>query len=288
MSKYQSNIQLSLLKEEKVSNFLKDVFHSSNNKLKKYFKHNFLDKIIYQHKTLELPIDFTNDGLISPYYDGPAIEILFEDDHFLVLDKPANIFVHPLKYSEFNNCLSYLRSINKKVLNVNAPNYDRGLLYRLDFETSGVLIYVKKDNLYTELRHNFDSIAKEKIYLAQVNGQFPNVIKLENILRPYGVGGSKMKALSVIDKKTTEEISTLEILENNFDQTSNNTLLKIKLNTGHRHQIRAQLEGMGFPIIGDKLYGGKNSDRLYLHALNYQIKTGDKFYSFESKPIDFI
>ena len=80
------------------------------------------------------------------------------------MDKPANLFVHPLVYDEKNNCLSFLRTYKPAYLGVNSKNYDRGLLYRLDFETSGVLVYVKNEIAYQYLRENFKTIAKKKTY----------------------------------------------------------------------------------------------------------------------------
>ena len=127
--------------------FLRDQFNCSSNKLKKFFDKSFLQRSFKKGSTLKLPLDFVNDGLINPHYDGPPIEIIAETEWFLVLNKLPNQFVHPLSYDESNNCLSYLRATRPELLNVNSSNYDRGLLYRLDFETSGVLIYVKQDNL---------------------------------------------------------------------------------------------------------------------------------------------
>ena len=154
-----------------VEDFLKDTFQCSSNRLKKYFDKSFLDRALKARSVISLPIDFVNDGLINPEYQGPDIEIIFEDKNFLVMNKPANIFVHPLKYSEKNNCLSFLRIKYPDILKTNSSKYDRGLLYRLDFETSGVLIYAKEEKAYCYLRENFKTIARKKIYRCLVDGE---------------------------------------------------------------------------------------------------------------------
>ncbi len=264
--------------------FFKTHFQTSGSKLKKYFDKNYLKRSFIEKSLVTLPINFVNDGLIHPIYVGPEIDIIAENEYFLVMNKPENIFVHPLVYDEQNNCLSFLRSTRPEILKVNSKNYDRGLLYRLDFETSGVLIYVKKDEDYQSLRENFKIVAKKKTYLCLVEGD----CQLSGIFTHYfSSKEEKGKRVSVSDKLGIGDSGEFVLIPKNYDPLTNVTLMEVELKTGHRHQIRAQLAHLGFPLRGDVFYGGAPARRLYLHALNYQIIFMDQLYSYSIEPKDF-
>lgn len=285
MSKTNKSIPYSIINESNVEDLLIDLFQPSKNKLKKNFDKAFLAKSLRAHGELQLPLNFVNDGQINPVYIGPEIEIIYEDELFLVLNKPFNLFVHPLTYDESDNCLSFLRANNYKCLNVNVKNYDRGLLYRLDYETSGVLVYVKNEEAYQYFRSNFNSLAKEKIYYAKVSGHVKTTGPVETYIIGSEASGSKMK---VVSSGTPNSLhAQLIILDVNYDSSKDQSVVKIKLLTGHRHQIRIQLSGLGYPIVGDVLYGGISADRLYLHAFRYDLSYQNKDYSFESPTSNF-
>lgn len=267
-----------------VEEFLRINFHTSSSRLKKYFDKSFLNRSLKKHAVLSLPLNFVNDGEINPEYTGPLIDIIYEDENFLVMNKPNNLFVHPLVYEEKNNCLSFLRSHNYTCLNINTKNYDRGLLYRLDFETSGVLVYMKNDELYKYMRGHFKKIAKEKKYLCRVEGE----CCLEGAYVHYFSSRDlKGKRITVSNNKEKGERGELVLKPIEYDTETATTLMEIDLKSGLRHQIRAQLSHLGFPLRGDFLYGGKEANRLYLHALNYHLEFVGKSYSFEVKPNEF-
>jgi len=267
-----------------VEEFLKLHFNCSASKLKKYFAKSFLNKAMPAHSILDLPLNFVNDGLINPNYCGPDINIIFEDEKFLVMDKPANLFVHPLTYDEGNNCLSFLRQKHSQLLEINKNNYDRGLLYRLDFETSGVLVYVKDENDYLFLRKNFQEVAKKKSYICAVSGE----CKLNNTYRHYFTSSqAKGSKVLVSSLATKGEVGELSVSALSYNAQTNITLLRVELKSGLRHQIRAQLAYLGFPLCGDLLYGGARAPRLYLHAQLYELAFHNFTYRFESNPHNF-
>lgn len=266
-----------------VENFLKEDFHCSSNRLKKFFEKSFLNKSLKAHAVLDLPIDFVNDGEINPVYEGPSIEVVFEDENFFVMKKPHNLFVHPLSYSEKNNCLSFIRTVRPDLLKVNKEGYDRGLLYRLDFETSGVLVYVKNDSVYRFLRENFKGIAKKKIYHCLVEGE----CKLSGKFTHYfSSGEEKGKRVLVKDHGEHNE-GSLKLTPVRYLPGADVTLMEVELFQGLRHQIRAQLAHLGFPIRGDIFYGGKAAQRLYLNASKYEIAFQEGEQVFTSMPTDF-
>lgn len=265
-----------------VEDFLKSTFHCSSSRLKKFFDKSFLNKSLKAHSLLNLPLDFINYGEINPDYEGPAVDVLFEDETFLVLSKPHDVFVHPLSYSEKNNCLSFLRAKRPEVLSVNKNEYDRGLLYRLDFETSGVLVYVKKDQAYHYLRENFKTLAKKKIYHCLVEGE----CKLSGEFT-HSFSSKEEKGKRVIVKDEGDYSGSLKLTPIKYVPETNVTLMEVELGQGLRHQIRAQLSHLGFPIRGDQFYGGKPASRLYLNASKYEIAWKGQDLIFTSAPIDF-
>jgi 23S rRNA pseudouridine1911/1915/1917 synthase len=235
-----------------------------------------------------LPIEVVNDGQISSGYEGQSIPIIYEDDLFLVCSKPEKIHMHPLKYGETNNLLSFLVDQNKfSVLKVNKHNWDRGLLYRLDFETSGLVIATKKDEVYKEMRSSFHDHFKEKYYLAWVSGLTPELQTLKHFLESYEKKGSKMR-----EARSQGQEAELSYQRIRYNKNENKSLILVKLKHGLRHQIRVQLSLSGFPIIGDTLYGGARHERLMLHCLQYKMEYAGKKYTFTDKNllgfIDFL
>lgn len=277
------NIDFCLLEPiSSVEDFLKSYFKVSSNKIKKNFKKAFLNRSFREKSILSLPLNFINDGEINPHYEGEPLKILSEDENFFVFEKNPNQFIHPLTYEESDNCLSFLRSSRPELLKVNSENYDRGLLYRLDYETSGVVIYVKEEELYKNLRENFSTAAKEKIYLCWVKGK---VLKSGEFKHYFSSKEEKGKRVIVSDYEGLPGELSLKALE--YNEALDASLLEVTLKTGLRHQIRAQMAHLGHPLMGDTFYGGPEGLRLYLHALSYRLKAGDKEYFFESKPQDF-
>ncbi len=269
---------------DSVEDFLKLTFGSSSNKLKKHFKKTFLQRSLREKSTLSLPLNYVNDGQINPAYVGDEIKVIAEDEHFFVFEKNPNQFVHPLTYDESDNCLSFIRSKRPELLKVNAAQYDRGLLYRLDYETSGVMIYVKDEALYKELRENFQTVAKEKTYWCWVEGEMTLKGAFTHSFSSAEEKGKRVKvaAVGVYDQEGELSVKALE-----FNPSTNKTLVEVSLKTGLRHQIRAQLAHLGYPLSGDTFYGGKAARRLYLHAYNYRIAALGQELFWQSKPHDF-
>ncbi|MFY7991851.1 MAG: pseudouridine synthase family protein [Bacteriovoracaceae bacterium] len=216
-----------------------------------------------------LPVDLINHGKIAPAYTGPSTPILKESKNFLAVHKPAQLHSHPLRYSDTNTMLNALYDLGRsELLEINTSHYDRSLLYRLDFETSGVVIFAKSDLAYQEVRENFNSITKEKIYLAVVRGQFNREGFHAHEFVGSGVGGEKQKLVRPGEGQT----ATLEVSLSEYSSQDDVSLVRVKLKTGIRHQIRVQLATLGFPILGDELYGGEKSSRLFLHAYQYALE----------------
>jgi 23S rRNA pseudouridine1911/1915/1917 synthase len=253
--------------EETVKIALQQSLHSSGQQLKKFFSSKQLQRPVAAKEILRLPLDLVNHMMINPEFAGPQPSIISEDPLYIALHKPAGIHCHPHDYSDKNTLLNYLVVEGKfEALNVNPENYDRGLLHRLDFETSGVVLLAKTPRVYENTRGNFQHEVKRKFYWAIVNGSFDKDGLWTHYFRGAGIKGSKQKVFDFEEELTSPgSLAVMKVTEN-----LGKSLLLVNLKSGLRHQIRAQLAHLGFPILGDELYGGVKSERLFLHALRYE------------------
>ncbi len=182
------------------------------------------------------------------------IEILFEDNDILVVNKAAGIFVHKAPGHEEESLADILakkRPSMKEVGSVERP----GVVHRLDAETSGVMVFAKTKPAYYELREQFerhDTITKT--YLAIVHG----------VISPKrGTCTEPIKGKSAV--------THWEVLQ----KAGNVSMVEFKIETGRMHQIRIHAAFLGHPIVGDKTYGDKTKDgylrprpkRQLLHAV---------------------
>lgn len=235
--------------------------------LKKNLSKKILSHPVRARQVVSYPLDIMNHGMIFFDYIGPEVKILYQDQNFMALSKPAFVHIHPLEYDSPDNLLTYLRKNNYfDLLQVNKNNYDRGILFRLDYETSGVVLVAKNDLVYSQVRHSFQTLMKRKIYRAVVQGMIDEELELTSKLA-LTCGGTKVR----VDHNEGEEAS-LKLKRLAYSPAHQLSLIEIDLKTGFRHQIRAQLSAIDHPILGDQLYGGDNANRLFLHAMDYQLE----------------
>lgn len=253
--------------EESLAHALKSVLGCSGQLLKNHLDKQRLQRPLKARDTTSLPLELVNHLQINGRYQGAIPRILNETDQYLALHKPPGVHSHPLKYSDTNTLLNYLASINKwEALMINLSQYDRGLIHRLDFETSGVILLAKTPQFFDRMRNDFNAQMKGKYYWAIVSGDFQRSGDWKHYLTPYGPRGASQKVSSDYrDGSVAGELSVQKL-----DYQRGHSLLLVKLQTGLRHQIRAQLAAIGYPIVGDDLYGGEKGERLFLHALRYQ------------------
>jgi 23S rRNA pseudouridine1911/1915/1917 synthase len=178
------------------------------------------------------------------------LEILFEDDHIVVVNKPAGMVVHPAagNYSgTLVNALLFHCSFLSGVGGILRP----GIVHRLDKGTSGVLLVAKNDIAHQSLSNQFKSRSVKKIYLALVSRQMEeDEGKIETEI---GRHCSDRKKMSTHTRKGRSAVTRWKVLK----KYKNYSLLEVRIQTGRTHQIRVHLSSLHHPIIGDNVYGGK-------------------------------
>ncbi|MEW6410592.1 MAG: RluA family pseudouridine synthase [Nitrospirota bacterium] len=189
----------------------------------------------------------------EPLYAIPEdipIEILFEDDWVVVVNKPAGMVVHPAHGNPRGTLVNALLFHCKNLSGIGGV-LRPGIVHRLDKDTSGILVVAKNDLAHQELTSQFKHRLTKRSYIALVQG----VIKIDTgvIDVPIGRAISNRKKISVKTKRGKKAVTTFMVLE----RFSGATLLELSLSTGRTHQIRVHLSYRGFPVLGDKTYGGK-------------------------------
>ena len=214
------------------------------------------------------------------------LDVLFEDDDLIVINKPADLTVHPGAGQREHTLVNALLSHCTTLSGIGGKERP-GIVHRLDKETSGCLVVAKNDIAHRELSKQFAARTVEKIYLALVAGKLrkPTGVIEENI----GRHPVQRKRMSVSSKRGRAAKTEDRVIRSS-DQAS---LVECLLHSGRTHQIRVHLHHLGHPVLGDKIYAprfAKNFPRQMLHAWRLGFRhpcTGD-WRSFEaSLPADF-
>jgi 23S rRNA pseudouridine1911/1915/1917 synthase len=218
-----------------------------------------------------------------------SIDIIYEDDDVLVIDKPAGMVVFPEgTILAEKTLIDLLLEQYPDLKNVGeAPRY--GIVHRLDKDTSGLLLVAKGSEGLIFLQKQFKNRAVEKKYLTLATGQVKEDFgKIETKIDRSPSDPRKQKAYSLAESApaSAREAVTEYTVTERFAQY---TLLEVNMKTGRKHQIRCHLAYIHHPIAGDKVYGFKDSpipenlQRQFLHAsyIKIQLPSGQmkEFYS---------
>ncbi len=214
----------------------------------------------------------------TPLPEEIPLNIVYEDDDLLVVDKPAGLTVHPApghpSHTLVNAILSHCPDIAIK------GSVRPGIVHRLDKNTSGLMVVAKNDAAQQYLSNQIKARSIVKRYLVLVHGRLSPEKGL--IEAPIGRDPSNRKRMAVVS--TGREARTKYRVIKYLD---NYTLLEVTLETGRTHQIRVHLSAIGFPVAGDEVYGMKSPQlkRQFVHAssLGFRLPSTGQYVEFSSK-----
>lgn len=214
-----------------------------------------------------------------------SLYILFEDDYLIAVEKPAGIHTAPLKPAESGTLLSLVIERYPEVAGLpGIKSVEPGLLHRLDLETSGIVIIALTRPCFIALREQFDSNKVNKEYTAVCTcaaeaSKEQQLLHIESKFAPCGPGNKKVRIVlpsegkKRVSRKISAEVYTTDARV--VMKSRNLVLVQARITRGFRHQIRAHLAFLGFPIIGDPLYGAPVPEglpaRMYLHASQIKL-----------------
>jgi 23S rRNA pseudouridine1911/1915/1917 synthase len=189
------------------------------------------------------------------------IPIIYEDDYCLVINKPSGLLTHSKgAYNPEATVASWLH--NK--INNDLGSERGGIVHRLDRGTSGVMICAKTQPSYLWLQKQFSQRQVNKYYYAVITGKLP----YEHAMIDMPISRNPKKPQTFHTNKQGRTAQTEYWVK---EQGQSHSLVLLKPRTGRTHQLRVHLNAIGHPILGDSLYKGEISDRLYLHAFKLEI-----------------
>lgn len=195
------------------------------------------------------------------------LNILDEDEHVIVINKPSGLVVHPAKGNWSGTLVHGLLAHDEESFtDLIGEDMRPGIVHRLDKDTSGVMVVAKTEEARQSLLRSFKERTVEKIYLAIVIGETgAKVGTVETLFGRHPTNRYKMSVLQENGKRAVTHYRTIA-------QASGLSLVEVKLETGRTHQIRVHMSHLHYPIIGDPVYGGRpkgapfHANRQMLHA----------------------
>ena len=213
------------------------------------------------------------------------LDILYEDNDIIVINKARGMVVHPAAGVYSGTLVNALLYHCKDLSGINGVNRP-GIVHRIDKETSGLLMVAKNDKAHKSLSEQLKEHSVTRRYVALVHGVIPHVHGKVNA--PIGRDVNDRQKMAVTKNNSKEAITNFTVLER-YDDMS---LIECRLETGRTHQIRVHMSYIGYPVYGDPKYGKKKDDQShgqFLHAkkLGFIHPTTGEYLEFECPLPDY-
>lgn len=199
-----------------------------------------------------------------------ALEIHYEDEHVLVVNKPRGLLVHPGDNSTEPTLVSGLLA-HTELAKTDDPKRP-GIVHRLDRHTEGLLLIAKTDAAYVSLKDQFKSRSVIKKYYAMLKGNLPqNEYHLDTMMGRHRQQRYRQTSKSPVEGTEKQAITTIKVIE----RFNTKTFCDVQIHTGRTHQIRVHCAELGYPVIGDSVYDpncGKHHDGQQLQAYYLQFQ----------------
>ena len=209
------------------------------------------------------------------------LEIIYEDNDIIVVNKPNGLVVHPAPGNYSNTLVNGLMYHSKKLSSINGE-FRPGIVHRIDAYTTGLLMVAKNDKAHLSLAKQLEEKTTTRKYIALVWG----IIKEDSgtIDAPIGRDKNDRKKMCVTDVNSKEAITNFKVLERYKDAT----LIELSLKTGRTHQIRVHMNYIGHPVVNDPVYGRRkliddSGQCLHAKTLGFIHPTLNKYMEFDSE-----
>lgn len=275
----------------RLDQYLADALELSRSKIQKLIKD---DRITVDGKNVnasylvkENEIIGVDDDLSFEIHINPEdidVDIVYEDDDLLIVNKESGMVVHP---APGNYSGTLVNALMGKFKLSNKDNIRPGIVHRIDKDTSGLLVVAKNDEIHDKLSEMIKNKEVERKYIALVDG----VINHETgtIDAPIGRDINNRQKMIVTDLNSKDAVTHFRVLKRYKDKT----LIECKLETGRTHQIRVHMNYIGYPIVNDPVYGKSKKTTPFgqmLHSKSIRFihpRTGNEIYFEAPLPKEF-
>lgn len=208
------------------------------------------------------------------------IEIVYQDQDVIVVNKARGMVVHPAPGHYSGTLVNALLYHVKDLSGINGV-LRPGIVHRIDKDTSGLIMAAKNDLAHESLTNQLKEHSVQRVYIALVHGSIPH--DKGTIDAPIGRDPKDRKKMAVVHKNSKHAVTHFVVLE----RFQNYTLIECKLETGRTHQIRVHFQYIGFPLVGDPLYGQRktldiNGQALHAKTLGFVHPRTKEYMEFHS------
>ena len=237
----------------------------------------------------EIEVELADDLVERFEPENISIDIVYEDDYFAVINKPAGMVVHPgagVKNGTLANAVAYHFNLKYTDFDSNNPeNTERnfqsrksriGIVHRLDKNTSGLIVVAKNETVHEGLAEQFRNREVYKSYVALVHGRIET--QLGKIEAAIGRDVRQRTRMAIV--KGGRQALTLWKVRRRFDKF---TLLDVEIKTGRTHQIRVHLASIKHPVVGDETYNGGRDKTINDAAIRKAVSDLDRFFLHAEK-----
>ncbi|MGN0966896.1 MAG: RluA family pseudouridine synthase [Candidatus Coprovivens sp.] len=219
---------------------------------------------VRENDSIEILDGFKEEVDITP--TKMDINIVYEDEHIIIVNKPSGLVVHPGSGNYDNTLVNGLMYYTNSLSDVNGEERP-GIVHRIDKDTSGLLMVAKTNEAHQILTEYFKNKEVKREYLALITGVFPH--ETATIDAPIGRDPKDRKKMTVTADNSKEAVTHLKVIK----RYREHTLVSLKLETGRTHQIRVHMKYIGYPVYNDPVYTNKKTTEFgqFLHSYKMEF-----------------